>query len=126
AEVSGLTVSVVGVLAVEGCSRSMVTPVMALLTTLLALVAAKLLIEKLASCAARVCVKAKVARPPLPPEELTDIALAAPVAVPAMTSRAPAVVVMMLAATPGLLLAELIAEAMPANVLSVESMLTDM
>ncbi len=53
------------------------------------------------------------------------MAFAAPVAVPAMTSRAPAVVVMMLAVTPGLLLAELIAEAMPARVLSVVSMLID-
>src|ERR1700675_3841779 len=125
ADASGLTVRVVGVLAAEGCSRSMVTPVMALLTTLLALLAAKLLIEKLASCAAWVWVSAKDARPPSPPEELTVMALAAPVAVPAMTSRAPAVVVMMLAVTPGLLLAELMAEAMPARVLWVVSILID-
>ena len=125
AEVSGLTERVVGVLAAEGCSRSMVTPVMALLTTLLALVAAKPLIEKLASCAAWVCVSVKDDRPPSPPEVLTVMALAAPVAVPAMTSRAPAVVEMMLAVTPGLLSAELIAAAMPASVLSVESILID-
>ncbi len=55
--VSALTVSVVGVLAADAPSRSSVTPVIALLTTLLALVAGKPLMEKFASWAAWVCVK---------------------------------------------------------------------
>src|ERR1700678_4082769 len=101
ADVSGLMVSVVGVLAAEGFSKSMVTPVMALLTTLLALVAAKPLMEKLASCAACVWVRTKEDRPPLPPEGLTVMAFAAPVAVPASTNRDPSEVVMTLAVTPG-------------------------
>ena len=49
------------------------------------------------------------------------IALAVPVWVPDSTRRAPSVVVRMLAVTPGLLGALLIAEAMPASVLSVPS-----
>ncbi len=52
AVVSGLIVSVVGVFTADACNRLRVTPVMALLTTLLALVAPKPLIEKLASWAA--------------------------------------------------------------------------
>ena len=50
------------------------------------------------------------------------MALAAPVDVPDSTKRAPSVVVMMLAETPGLSAAELIADAMPASVLLLESM----
>ena len=121
-EVSGLIVSVVGVFAADACCRLSVTPVIALLTTLLALVAAKPLIEKLASCAACVCVNASDDRPPSPPDGVTVMALAAPVAVPASTRRDPVVEVMMLAVTPGLLDAELIAAAMPASELLVESM----
>ena len=54
---------------------------------------------------------------------MTVIALPAPVVVPVSTSRAPSVAVMMVALTPGLFGAALIAEAMPASVLSVGSML---
>src|SRR5271167_4881268 len=102
AEVSALTVSVVGVSAADAPNRLMVTPVMALLTTLLGLVAGKPLIEKLASCAAWVWVNASDARPPSPPDGVTAMAFAAPVVVPVRISRAPSEVVMMLAVTPGL------------------------
>ncbi len=53
------------------------------------------------------------------------IALAAPVAVPVSTSRAPAVVVITLAVTPGLLGAALMAEAMPDRVSLLESMVIE-
>ena len=49
---------------------------------------------------------------------MTVIAFAAPVEVPEITSRAPPEVLMTLAVTPGLFAAELMAEAMPASVLS--------
>src|ERR1700733_6264061 len=121
-EVSGLIVSVVGVPPAEAVCKLIVTPVIAPLTALLALVAAKPLIEKLASCAGCVCVKASTDRPPSPPDGVTVIAFAAPVAVPVRISREPDVVVMMLAVTPGLLGAELISAAMPASELLVVSM----
>src|SRR5271156_3190908 len=115
-------VSVVGVSAAEAPVKLRVTPLIALLTTLLALVAGKPLIEKLASTGGKP-VRASVAKPPSPPDGVTVIALAAPVLVAVKTSREPSVVVMMLAVTPGLFCAELMAEVMPASVLSLESML---
>jgi hypothetical protein len=78
-----------------------------------ALVAQKPLTEKLASCAAVVWVRASAASPPSPPDGVTVMAFAAPVAVPVRTNRDPSVAVMMLAVTPGLFAAELIAAAMP-------------
>src|SRR5208282_4184064 len=88
---------------------------------------------KFASEAAWVCVKpvvplggyASADKPPSPPDCATVIEFAAPVVVPDSTSLAPSVAVMMLALTPGLFGAELIAAAMPASVLSVESMLIE-
>jgi hypothetical protein len=114
-EVSGLMVNVVGVSGAEAAVKLRVTPLMALLTTLLALPAGNPLIEKLASSGAGP-VRFNDDSPPLPPEGVTVRVLAAPVLVPVSTRREPSVVVMMLAVTPGLLVAELMAEAMPARV----------
>ena len=74
------------------------------------------MIEKLASTGA-VVVKFNAESPPSPPDAVTVTAFAAPVAVPVMSNREPSLVLMMLAVTPGLLLAELIAETIPDNVL---------
>ena len=71
-EVSGLIVKVVGVAGAEAVCKLRVTPLMALATTLLPLVAAKLLIEKFASCAGTV-VSASDAKPPSPPDGVTVI-----------------------------------------------------
>src|ERR1700685_2545228 len=92
AEVSGVMVKVVGVLAAEALVRSNVTPLMAPDTTLLGLVAAKPLIVKLASCAACVCVRFVTSddKPPSPPHVVTVMALAAPGAVRERNSLAPA------------------------------------
>src|SRR5258708_19157859 len=125
-DVSGLTVSIVGVAMAEACCNWMVTPVIAPLTTLLALLAGKLLTEKLASCAAVVWVRASAASPPSPPDCVTVMAFAAPVAVPVRINRDPPMVVIMLAVTPGLFAAELIAAAMPDSELLVESMVREM
>src|SRR5882757_3039962 len=125
-DVSGLTVSIVGVATAEAWCNWMVTPVNAPLTTLLALVAAKPLTEKLASCAAAVWVRASPASPPSPPDGVTVMAFAAPVAVPVRINRDPPVVVIMLAVTPGLFAAELISAAMPDSELLVESMVREM
>jgi len=62
----------------------------------------------------------------VPPSVSTTVmVLAAPVAVPDNTSRAPSVAVMTLALTPGLLGAALIAAAIPASVSLDESMLIE-
>src|ERR1700677_192196 len=133
-EGSALMDSVVGVLAAEVPSKSRVTPVIAPVTTLLALVAAKPLRVKLASCAAWLWVRlvmlfvgsyTRDERPPSPPDWVTVIAFAAPVEVPEMTRRAPPEVLMTLAVTPGLFDAELMAEAMPETVSSLESMVIE-
>ena len=63
--------------------------------------------------------------PPSPPDCVTVIPLPVPVAVPDSTSRAPSEAEMMLALTPGLFGAELIAEAMSASVLAVDGMLIE-
>src|ERR1019366_10490345 len=88
---------------------------------------------KFASWAAWVCVRPVVPfagyasedKPPSPPDWVTVTVFPAPVVVPDNTNRAPSEAVMMLALTPGLFGAELMAAAMPASVLSVESMLIE-
>src|SRR3984885_1000188 len=120
AEVSALMVKVVGVLAAEALVKFKVTPLMAPDTTLLGLVAAKPLIVKLASWAACVCVRFVTSddKPPSPPDVVAVMALAAPVAELDSTNREPSEAVRMLAVTPGLFGAALIAAAIPASVLS--------
>src|SRR5258708_17885929 len=115
-------VKVVGGLAAVGLTKFSVTPLMAPLTWLPALVAAKPLTEKFASWAACVCARLlrpfagsywSTASPPSPPDCVTLIALAAPVAVPDNTRRAPAEGGGGLALTPGVVGGLLMAGAIP-------------